>query len=185
MSPSASTGASAASKASLSAFSSAARSESTGCRLYGSADLRKSGRPCENQRRFGIFRWARLDIGMPHLVKSLVAEIAMQQFMVVAHHLDQSRAIGMAIDAEQRLALRFGAVEDLVKDCVVAGQDTPLKRTLLPRKIAHVESCPAGSTCSAISRVRLTSAKSSSSGGILSSRSIMVETRPNRFSAAT
>ena len=110
----------------------------------------------------------------------------MQQFMVVAHRFDQPRAVGVAIDAEQRLALLLGAVEDFGKDRVVAGQDAPLKLALLPREIAHAAQLPAaGSTRSAISRVRLTSSNSSSSGGMLSSRSIMVETRPKRFSAAT
>ncbi len=109
----------------------------------------------------------------------------MQQFVVVAHGLDQPRAIGIAIDAEQRLAFFFGAVENFGQNRIVAGQNAALERALLPRKITHPASLPAAISCSAISRVRLTSSISSSSGGMLSSRSIMVETRPNRFNAAT
>ena len=55
---------------------------------------------------------ARLDVSVAHLVERLVAEIKMQQLMVVAHGLDQPRTIGIAIDAEQRLALLARAVED-------------------------------------------------------------------------
>ena len=54
----------------------------------------------------------RLDIGVPHLVEHLVAEIGMQQFVIVAHRLDQPRAIGIAVDAVQRFALLPGAVEN-------------------------------------------------------------------------
>ena len=110
----------------------------------------------------------------------------MQQLMIVAHRLDQPRAIGITIDAEQRLALLAGAVEDFGQHRIVAGQDAALKFSLLPREVAHSACLPkGGKTLSAISRVRFTSSSSSSSGGMLSSRSIMVETRPKRFSAAT
>src|SRR6266404_1120852 len=131
-----------------------------------------------------MFRWPCPDIGMPHLVEHLVTEIEVQQLVVVAHGLDQPRAVGIAIDAEQRLAFLFGAIENLGQNRIVSGQNAALERALLPRKIAHPASLP-GSTCSAIARVRMTSSSSSSSGGMLSSRSIMVETRPKRFNAAT
>ena len=55
---------------------------------------------------------ARLDVSVAHLVEHLVAEIKMQQLMVVAHGLDQPRTIGIAIDPEQRLALLPRAVEN-------------------------------------------------------------------------
>ena len=109
----------------------------------------------------------------------------MQQLVIVAHGLDQPRAIGIAIDAVQRLALLPGAVEDFGQHRVVAGQDAALEIGLLPREVAHPAGLPGGKTFSAISRVRVTSTSSSSSGGMLSSRSIMVETRPKRLSAAT
>src|SRR4051812_8043161 len=132
-----------------------------------------------------MLRRARLDIGMSHLVEHLVAEIGVQQLVIVAHCLDQPRAIGMAVDAIQRLSLLFGAVENFRKHRVVAAQNAALKITLLPGKVAHSACWPGASTFSATSLVRLTSTRSSASGGILSSRSIMVETRPKRFSAAT
>ncbi len=106
----------------------------------------------------------------------------MQQFVVVAQRLDQPRAVGETIDAEQRLALLLVAVGDFGEHGIVAGQNAALEVGLLAGKIAHRGAGP--STCSAISRVRSTSAISSSSGGMLSSRSIMVETRPKRLSAA-
>ncbi len=129
--------------------------------------------------------WARLDIGMSHLVEHLVAEIGVKQLVISAHRFDQPRAVGIAVDAEQRLALLFWTVENFRQNRVVAAQDAALKITLLPRKIAHPACGPGASTPSAISRVRLTSTRSSASGGMLSSRSIMVETRPKRFKAAT
>src|SRR5260370_37393929 len=96
------------------------------------------------------------------------------------------RAVGVTVDAVQRLALLLGAVEDLGEHHIVAGQDAALEVILLPREVAHPAGLPAcGKTLSAISRVRFTSRRSSSSGGMLSSRSIMVETRPKRFKAAT
>ena len=132
-----------------------------------------------------MFRRARLDIGISHLVEHLIAEIGMQQLVIVAHGLDQPRTVGITINAIQRLALLFGAVDDFGQNRIVAGQNAALEIILLPREVAHPADWPGASTFSAISRVRLTSTRSSSSGGILSSRSIMVETRPKRFSAAT
>ena len=132
-----------------------------------------------------MFRGMRLHIGMPHLVEHLVAEIGVQQFVITAHGLDQPRAIGIAVDAIQRLALLLGAVEDFAQNRIVAAKNAALEIGLLARKVAHQAGWPGASTFSAISRVRLTSTSSSSSGGMLSSRSIMVETRPKRFSAAT
>src|ERR1700722_16886168 len=106
--------------------------------------------------------------------------------MVVADGFDQPRAIGVFVDAEQHFALFPGAVENFGQNGFVAGQDGALKIALLPGEVAHPAGrISGGNTCAAISRVRLTSAISSSSGGILSSRSIMVETCPKRFRAAT
>ena len=137
-----------------------------------------------------MLRRPRLDIGVAHLVERLVAEIGMQQLVVVAHGLDQPRAIGVAIDAVQRLALLARAVEDFAEHRIVAGQDAALEISLLPREVAHPACLPKSlpnwaRTFPAISRVRFTSRSSSSSGGMLSSRSIMVETRPKRLMAAT
>ena len=96
----------------------------------------------------------RLDVGVSHLVEHLVAEIEMQQFVVVAHGLDQPRAIGVAIDTVQRLALLPWAVEDFGQHRIVVGQNAALKIGLLPREVAHPACLPSGGkTFSAISRV--------------------------------
>ena len=108
----------------------------------------------------------------------------MQQFVVVAHGLDQPRTIGIAIDAEQHLALLLRAVEDFSQHRIVAIEDAALKLGLLSGEVAHPARLPGGRIFPAISRVLATSISNSSSGGMLSSRSIMVETRPKRFSAA-
>ena len=123
---------------------------------------------------------ARLDVSVAHLVEHLVAEIKMQQLMVVAHGLDQPRTIGIAIDPEQHVALLARAVENFSQHRFVAIEDAALKFGLLSCEVTH----SAGKTFPAISRVLATSSSSSSSGGMLSSRSIMVETRPKRFRAA-
>src|SRR5262245_66590737 len=101
-----------------------------------------------------MLRRIRPDIGMSHLVELLVAEIGMQQFVIVANSLDQPRTIGVAVDAIQRLALLLVTVEDLGQHGVVAGQDAALEIVLLSRKIAHQAGWPCASTFSAISRVR-------------------------------
>src|SRR5437879_861651 len=120
---------------------------------------------------------ARLDVSVAHLVEHLVAEIKMQQLMVVAHCLDQPRTIGIAIDPEQHLALLARAVEDFSQHRFVAIKDAALKLGLLSHEVAHPACLPAGRIFPAISRVLATSSSNSSSGGMLSSRSIMVETR--------
>src|ERR1700730_16847280 len=119
------------------------------------------------------------NISMPHRVEHFVAEIEVQHFVFVAHGLNQPRAVGMPVDTIQNLAFFPGAVQNF-------GQNAALKGALLPGEVAH-PACRirGGTTFSAISRVRLTSMINSSSGGMLSSRSIMVETRPKRFKAAT
>src|SRR5690242_4865521 len=125
-------------------------------------------------------RRACLDVGLAHLVEHFVTDIEMQQLMVVAHRLDQPRAVGIAIDAEQHVALLARAVEDFSQHRFVAIENAALKLGLLSCEVAHA----VGKTFSAISRVVATSTGNSSSGGMLSSRSIMVETRPKRFRAA-
>src|SRR5688572_7162111 len=107
---------------------------------------------------------------MAHLVERLIAEIRMQQRVVVTKRLHQPRAVGVAIDAVQRLAFLAGAVEDFGEHRVVAGQDAALEIRLLPREVAHPACLPKflsnwAKTFSAISRVRFTSTSSSSSGG--------------------
>src|ERR1700722_18045376 len=118
----------------------------------------------------------------------------MQQFMVVAHRLDQPRTVGVFVDAKQHVAFFPRAVEDFSQNRVVTGEDAALKIALLPREITHPACRPGcgktcgktccdktcGKTCAAISRVRLTSTIISSSGGMLSSRPTMVEPRRRR-----
>ena len=51
----------------------------------------------------------------------------MHLLVVVAENLGEPRDIGVAIDAEQHLALFLGAVVHLGKDGVVAGEDAALE----------------------------------------------------------
>ena len=124
------------------------------------------------------------DIGLPYLVEHLVADIAVQQLMIIAQRIDQPRAVGIFVDAKQDFALFLWTVEDFGQNLVVAAQDAALKIALLAREVAHPSRRTGGRICAAISRVWLTSTISSSSEGMLSSRSIMVETRPKRRIAA-
>ena len=148
-----------------------------------SEEIRQALREPAQVRMLGRMR---LDVSVPHLVEHLVAEIEVQQFVIVAHSLDQPRAVGVAIDAEQRLALLPGAVENFGQHGVVVAQNAALKFGLLSREVAHPACLPVRQDASRRSRGSWsTSSSSSSSGGMLSSRSIMVETRPKRFKAAT
>src|SRR4051812_46620401 len=106
---------------------------------------------------------------MAHLIEHFVAEIGMQQLMIVTHGLDQPRAIGVAVDAVERFALLARAVEDFGEHGIVAGQDAALEFRLLPGEVAHPACLPrslprflpsCGKTFSAISRVRFTSSSS-------------------------
>ena len=140
--------------------------------------------PLREPAQVRMMRWLRRDIGVSHRVEHLVAEIAVKQLVIVAHGIDQPRTVGVLVDPEQHFALFFRAVENFGQNRFVAAQDAALEIALQPGEFAHLACRTCGNIVAAISRARLTSATSSSSGGMLSSRSIMVETRPNRFSAA-
>ena len=120
----------------------------------------------------------------------------MHLLVVLAENLGEPRDIGVAIDAEQDLALFLGAVVDIGKDGVVAGKDAALKLVLNLFEAFHsaaarrgvpstsVLSTLAPSTSPAIERAWSSSSTSSASGGMLSSRSIMVETGPKWATAS-
>ena len=124
---------------------------------------------------------ARLDVSVAHPVEHLVAEIKMQQLMVVAHGLDQPRPIGIAIDAEQHLCASHAGCPGF--------QPAPFRR----RQGCRAETRPAvARSCSSRAAAcgedflghlagPAISSSSSSSGGMLSSRSIMVENLAKAF----
>ena len=106
--------------------------------------------------------------------------------IVIGENLGEARDIGVAIDAEQDLALFLGAVLHLGEDRVVAGEDAALECLLkLPETLhsAAASRFPV-KTSLAIERACSSSSTSSASGGILSSRSIMVETGPKWVTAS-
>ena len=104
----------------------------------------------------------------------------MQLLIVVAENLGEPRDIGVAIDAEQHVTLLLGAVFDLGKDGVVAGKNAALEGLLQLFETLHsaASSRFSPSTSRAMERAWSSSSTSSASGGMLSSRSIMVDTGP-------
>ena len=70
------------------------------------------------------------DIGLDQLGEGLIAEISVQLLVIVVEDLGEPGDIGVAIDAEQHLALFLVAVVDLVEDGVVAGKDAALEGIL-------------------------------------------------------
>src|SRR3990170_4926106 len=120
------------------------------------------------------------DIGFDQTRKTLIAEIGMQLLIVVAENLGEPRDIGVAIDAEQHVTLLLGAVFDLGKDGVVAGKNAALEGLLQLFEALHsaASSRFSPSTSRAMERAWSSSSTSSASGGMLSSRSIMVDTGP-------
>ena len=77
------------------------------------------------------------DIGLGELGETGIAEIGMQLLVVVGQHLGEARDISVAVDAEQRFPLFLGAVLDLGKDRVVAGEDAALEALLKVFEAAH------------------------------------------------
>ena len=67
------------------------------------------------------------DIGLHQIGEGAIAEIGVELLVVLAENLGEPRDIGVAVDAEQDFALFLGAVVDLGKDRVVAGQDAALE----------------------------------------------------------
>ena len=109
----------------------------------------------------------------------------MHLLVVLAENLGEPRDIGVAIDAEQNLALFPEAVVHVGKDGVVAGEDAALKLVLNLFEAFHSAAMRRGlrrvlvpSTSPAMLRAWSSSSTSSASGGMLSSRSIMVDTGP-------
>src|SRR5260370_8360974 len=127
-----------------------------------------------------MLRWIGRDISVPHRVEHFVAEIAVQQLVIVAHGLYQPRTIGVPVNPKQDLAFFLRAVEDFSQNGLVISQDAALKIVLLPREITHlVCRIGGGNTRAAISRVRFTSTISSPTGGLLPPRPSILESRPH------
>src|SRR4029079_11262718 len=126
------------------------------------------------------------DIGLAELGETGIAEIGMQLLVVVGQHLGEARDISVAVDAEQLFPLFFGAVFDLGKDRVVAGKDAALEALLEVFEAAHSAAARLGapSTSRAMLRAWSSSSTRSARGGMLSSRSIMVDTGPKWATAA-
>jgi hypothetical protein len=120
------------------------------------------------------------DVGLGQSGETSIAKIGMHLLVIVGQHLREPGDIGIAVDAEQHLPLFLGAVLDLRKDGVVAGENAALEAFLQLFEAAHSAAARlAGpSTSRAMLRAWSSSSTSSASGGMLSSRSIMVDTGP-------
>ena len=146
------------------------------------------GQPLREPTQVRVPRGPCRNVGAAHFLEDLIAEINVQKLVIALQNLDQARRIGMAVHAEKNLALLLDAVEDLAQNPIVAVDDGSLNVRLQAREVVHAcRRAPTmeGRTRAAMSRACCISATNSSSGGMLSSRSIMVDTGPKRFSAAS
>src|SRR4249920_4058150 len=107
------------------------------------------------------------DVGLGELGETCIAEIGMHLLVIVGKHLGEPRDIGIAVDAEQHLPLFLGAVLDLRKDGVVAGENAALKAFLQLFEGGHSAAASLGapSTSRAMLRAWSSSSTSSASGG--------------------
>ena len=124
-----------------------------------------------------------------HFLESVIAEIGAELLVIVLRELDQPQNVIVAVDAEQHLLRVARAIRKPGQDAIAPSQKRALETVLYFRKRHHsaahslVSFLPAR-TFAAIARARSSSATTSASGGILASRSIMVETGPKRSTAA-
>src|SRR5262245_66604076 len=118
------------------------------------------------------------DIGFHQSGEGLIAEIGVKLLVVLADDLGEPGGVGVAIDAEQHLALFLVAVLNLAKYGVIAGEDAALEAVLDLAKGFHsaASSRLPFSTAPAIARAWLSSLTSSASGGVLSWLCIMFVT---------
>src|SRR5205814_9680167 len=113
-------------------------------------------------------------------VERRVAHHEWRHAEVVAQRTGQARFIGLLVNAQQRLAIGVFVQQ---AGRVGLGGDRVFQRLLLGGERIHAESTSAGSPLSAAActaRAWSSSASNSASGGMWSSRSIIVGTPPMR-----
>jgi hypothetical protein len=124
-------------------------------------------------------RRMRLKVGRGQCVEGLIAHHLRQHAEVVTQGADQARAIGMLVDVQHRRAAGQCAQQRIV---VVPLHDRVLQRPLLRQQAAaHAATACVDDKASACTRRAMSSSPSNSaSGGMWSSRSIIVGTAPTR-----
>jgi len=70
------------------------------------------------------------DVGLYQPGEGLIADIGMDLLIALANDLGEPGHIGVAVDAEQHLAVFLSAVVDLGEDRVVFGKNAALKLVL-------------------------------------------------------
>src|SRR3989344_2669556 len=126
------------------------------------------------------------EISQPELFKFVVSHPGVQDRIIAVECLEQPQAVGIVVDGQTSGRADFRAANHAVQHALVAAQQKRLEIGLQVVKRAHAEAAETADWRAgepAIRRARSSSAISSASGGMLSSRSIMVETRPKRRSA--
>ena len=123
-------------------------------------------------------------------VELFVTQKRMQLGIIAAEEINQAQHIGVAIDAEKHVALLLRRIDDVLESRIVAVHERLLKAGLQASEVHHSAAAslsvwPAGAPSVSRARRRATSSssRSSPSGGIWSSRSMIVDTGPKRRSA--
>jgi len=135
--------------------------------------------------RVSPVRWVGGDIGARELAEVVVAKIGPGDFVVVAEDFDEAQHISVAVNTEQHAAILARAVVDIAEHRIVASKNAGLEAGLKIFEARHSAAESRACSCAsrAILRAMSSSATTSASGGMLSSRSIMVETGPKCVTA--
>src|SRR5690606_38141536 len=108
-------------------------------------------------------------------VEGIVAEELLRSRIRARQRLAQARSVRIGIDADARARRNACRIRDAREHGIIAFQYGALERTLQLGEIVH-----AAREQAAIRRARSSSASSTGSSGMLSSRSIIVDTGPQR-----
>ena len=125
------------------------------------------------------------DIGTCDFVETLRADVRLQRHEIAFERLDKAQAIGVGVDVQPPVRIHALVADDVGHDRAVPPQQVILEFGLGPvQRVHRFAAMRLSSSSAAMCRACPSSASNSSSGGMLSSRSIMVETFPKRRTAA-
>ena len=132
-----------------------------------------------------MFRRMSFDIGACDFIETLRAGIGPQRHEITFERLDETQAVGVGVDAKPHVRRQTGIAGDLAGDRAVLPDEVILEPGLgLAQRVHWLMATRLSVASAAMRRACPSSASNSSSGGMLSSRSIMVETFPKRRTAA-
>ena len=122
----------------------------------------------------------RRDVGPAEPVEHRLAGQHLELRVVARQHLEQPGGIGVAIDVQHQPDIGAAAALRPLRHRVRLVEQVPGEVLLQRAQVAHAAAGEPTEPAPAMARACPSSATSSGSGGILSSRSIMVDTGPQR-----